>query len=131
VGHFALLDPDPDSESGCGSTDQIASRSNPDLNPKHWWKRRREGAQRRCSVYKTALISGHHSVHYHMKDICQQSLWIIFAGSGFASRYTAFAVGNSTLSFEPRIIKTYLILKFSCHFMSMFSLCKKDKFRFT
>ncbi len=31
----ALLDPDPDSESGFGSTDLIESGSNPDPNPKH------------------------------------------------------------------------------------------------
>jgi hypothetical protein len=31
VGHFALLDPDPDSESG--STDPIESGSNPDPEP--------------------------------------------------------------------------------------------------
>jgi hypothetical protein len=30
---FALLDPDPDSESGTGSTDPIESGSNPDPQP--------------------------------------------------------------------------------------------------
>jgi hypothetical protein len=34
VGHFALLDPDPDSEYGAGSTDLIESGSNPDPDPK-------------------------------------------------------------------------------------------------
>ncbi len=37
VGHFALLDPDPDSEYGSGSTDLIESGSirdpDPDLQP--------------------------------------------------------------------------------------------------
>jgi hypothetical protein len=33
---FALLDPDPDSECGSGSTDLIESRSNPDTDPKPW-----------------------------------------------------------------------------------------------
>jgi hypothetical protein len=36
----ALLDPDPDSESGYGSTDLIESESNPDADPKHLMKAR-------------------------------------------------------------------------------------------
>jgi hypothetical protein len=34
VGHFALLDPDP--EYGSGSTDLIESGYNPDPDPKPW-----------------------------------------------------------------------------------------------
>jgi len=33
VGHFALLDPDPDSEYGSGSTDPIEYGSNTDPDP--------------------------------------------------------------------------------------------------
>jgi len=33
VGHFALLDPDPDSEYGSGSTSPIKHGSNPDPHP--------------------------------------------------------------------------------------------------
>jgi hypothetical protein len=33
---FPLLDPDPDSEYGSGSTDLIESGSNPDPDPKPW-----------------------------------------------------------------------------------------------
>ncbi len=36
VGHFSLLDPDPDCGSGYGSKDFIVSGSNPD--PQHWKK---------------------------------------------------------------------------------------------
>jgi hypothetical protein len=32
---FDLLDPDPDCESGPGSSDTIEKGSNPDLDPKH------------------------------------------------------------------------------------------------
>jgi hypothetical protein len=35
---FALLDPDPDSASGYGSTDLIESGSNPDPDPKGYQK---------------------------------------------------------------------------------------------
>jgi hypothetical protein len=35
---FALLDPDPDSEYGSGSIDLIEIGSNPDQDPKPWFK---------------------------------------------------------------------------------------------
>jgi hypothetical protein len=35
---FALLDPEPESEYGSGSTDLIESGSSTDPDPKHWFK---------------------------------------------------------------------------------------------
>jgi hypothetical protein len=43
MGYFAVLDPDPDSGSGHGSTDLIETGSNLDPNPKHCFKICREG----------------------------------------------------------------------------------------